>query len=1360
MAPGDDAAGDPAWPAMTWPARPVRIRPPSPRELTQLRILIVAALAAAAGFLAWFFQPRHVGEPVSFALLAVAVSITLLVWLLELFNYWTIAAPRHRRPRRAYSVDVFTTACPGEPRGMILRTLRAMAAIRYPHTSYLCDEGDDPLLKAACAELGVIHVTRADQRDAKAGNINNALAHSSGEICVVLDPDHEPSPYLLDRVLGHFDDPRVGFVQSIQAYRNQRDTLVARAAAEQSYHFYGPIMMGMHGRGTTQAIGANCVFRRAALDSIGGHAAGLAEDMHTAMRLYGKRWRSVYVPEALTRGLVPADLAAYFKQQLKWSCGTFDLLFGVYPKVVRNFTWWQRLHYLLCPLHFLRGLRDAMFLLVPIWCLVFSVVGWRFDLGELATWLTPAAVMALMVRMRAQKWLLEPGERGLHVLGGLLATGTWWVYLTGFLCAVFRVRVPYIPTPKEGEARNSVKLAAPNLLLAGLSVGAIVYGLERDFTPYSVLMATFAAFNAAVLLATAALAQQRWLEAMRRPTHTARRWMELAARPWRLGHEAALGLMRRRSYACATLALAVLAGTHAVQEATAPPGNHELPWQYLVTSRDTGGFYTGIYLPEPTLDTVPATVTDIQNKHGLNFDIVSMYWFWGDDSLYQFPQETMRSIYARGAIPMVTWEPYMHGFAWVKDHPDLREDRKVFAAILKGTLDYYIIGMAERFRDLGEPIFVRMAHEPDNPQYPWSARGGNTPEEYTAAWRYVVDLFNKVGATNVTWVWSPWRTTDMAHYYPGDGYVDWIGLTTLNYGRAGVDGRWQSFEELYEPFRAWVKHHDLPVMLAEFGTTEYGGDRASWLASALSYVKRRCPEVRALVHFHSDRDRHWPTRWRPATGAEAIDWTFVDDEPAATVVATWHRGLPAPSLQLAESSQEQLWGERKPAAMSTPAVTGEPGSFALTVDGQPFYIRGVAYNVSGDWRDGKLVPTRRQLENDFAAIRAMGANTIRRYGNSAYDHNILTVAAEHDLKVLFGFWLDHDVNYLTDDAKLAALEARVLDTVRRYRDHPAVLGWCLGNEVWGMLHHRFAQPYLAAVRQAHVQFVEQLAVKIKTIDPHHVVMVAHEHSPQLSGALLDFARGAPSVDVIGVNSYYQRDIDELHQLLWQADASRPYIISEFGPDGYWHATYTRQDARGQFLEAPASIKAMLYAQRWERHVQAHAGVNLGGVAYCWRDRFEGTATWFGLSDLEGQFKPAYYALRQAWTGQAAPTSPRVIDLRAVTGWSQGRDVPLHAVVRDASPRATISWRVHGPNFSGHGAALTVSPDDPTHALLRLDGAAGTYRVYVRVTEPADADHAPRYDEINLPITLHRDDPPTAATTLATIDRLLVVKEPR
>ena len=105
-----------------------------------------------------------------------------------------------------------------------------------------------------------------DVPGAKAGKINRALAATTEEFVLVLDPDHMPFPEFLDRVMGHFDDDRVGFVQVSQAYYNQRRSFTAAGAAEQTYAFYGPGQMGLYGHGACVAIGANCTFRRSALD--------------------------------------------------------------------------------------------------------------------------------------------------------------------------------------------------------------------------------------------------------------------------------------------------------------------------------------------------------------------------------------------------------------------------------------------------------------------------------------------------------------------------------------------------------------------------------------------------------------------------------------------------------------------------------------------------------------------------------------------------------------------------------------------------------------------------------------------------------------------------------------------------------------------------------------------------------------------------------------------------------------------------------------------------------------------------------------------------------------------------------------
>ncbi|GHA80486.1 glycosyltransferase [Pontibacter akesuensis] len=489
------------------------------KDVQAIRFMIWLGLLTMVLFLYWFLDEDHIGYEPLYWLLTTALGFKLLRTLHEWYHYYAVSVPVKPNLRTAFTVDVLTTACPGEPHSMIINTLEAIQRIRYPHTTYLCDEGDDPVLKAACERLGVRHVTRTVKVNAKAGNINNALKQATGDICLILDPDHVPQPEFLDEVLPYFEDPEIGFVQVVQAYSNQKESLVAYGAAEQTYSFYGPMMMGMNSYGTVQAIGANCTFRRKALDSIGGHAAGLSEDMHTAMQLHAKGWKSTYVPKILTRGLVPATLSSYYKQQVKWARGTFELLFAVYPKLFRHFTFRQKIHYFSLPLYYLFGLFNLIDFLIPVLALLLAEFPWYVSLGEFLIMFTPFLCISLCIRHFAQRWYHEKNENGFHLFGGILRTGTWWVFLLGLIYSILRVKVPYIPTPKDDKPKNNFLLSMPNTMICALSIGAImysqkVYGHLYD-NPYVQMMAGFALINVAIVGSIVIIGQERFMEWVR-----------------------------------------------------------------------------------------------------------------------------------------------------------------------------------------------------------------------------------------------------------------------------------------------------------------------------------------------------------------------------------------------------------------------------------------------------------------------------------------------------------------------------------------------------------------------------------------------------------------------------------------------------------------------------------------------------------------------------------------------------------------------------------------------------------------------------------------------------------------------------
>jgi cellulose synthase (UDP-forming) len=457
-----------------------RAAPVRSRERWLLGILLFFGLQSVVWLALWWFRPEHVSNRLLFILLSVAVWYGISRILVGWYNVFHIEQPPHVEAPAGLRVAIFTTSSPGEPLEMFERTLAAAREITYPHSTYLLDDTRDPRYAEVTRRHGAVHLELAGLPGAKAGKINAALKLTDEPFVLVLDPDHIPFANFLDRVLGHFSDPSVGFVQVAQAYYNAPRSFVARAAAEQTFAFYGPILQGMYGTGTAVAIGANCTFRRAALDSIGGHGIGLAEDLVTAIRLHAVGWRSVYVPEIVARGLVPEDLDSFLKQQLKWSRGVYEVLLREYPRAFGRLTLHQKISYLMIGTYYLVGLTTPVYMLIPFIYLWLGIEPAVMFLREFLQHAIPVGFFGIAAYLFAQKWLCDPRrERGLHWRGMLLKIGSWSVYFKGLALALLRVAVPYIPTAKERRRGNFWKLAGVPLITIALTAATAAATLVR-----------------------------------------------------------------------------------------------------------------------------------------------------------------------------------------------------------------------------------------------------------------------------------------------------------------------------------------------------------------------------------------------------------------------------------------------------------------------------------------------------------------------------------------------------------------------------------------------------------------------------------------------------------------------------------------------------------------------------------------------------------------------------------------------------------------------------------------------------------------------------------------------------------------
>lgn len=1239
------------------------------KDIYTIRALIICALAMMALFVYWFINPDHIGYPPIFWLLTTALLFKLVKMLHEWYHYWALSIPVAPELKTKFTVDVLTTACPGEPQEMIIRTLRAMKEIRYPHTNYLCDEGNDPVLKKVCDELGIIHVTRTIKTNAKAGNINNALQQATGDICIVLDPDHIPVPEFIDRTLPYFEDPEVGYVQCVQGYYNQDESIIARGAAEQTYHFYGPMMMCMNTYGTVQAIGANCTFRRSALDSIGGHAAGLSEDMHTAMQLHAKGWKSLYIPEMLTKGLVPATLSAYYKQQLKWSRGTFDLLFNTFPKLYKQFTWRQKIHYFTIPLYFLFGLINFIDILIPLIALSLAQVPWEVNIQDFGMFFLPLCSLSLIIRLFAQRWLLEKHERGFHFAGGILRTATWWIFLIGFVYAIFNVKVPYIPTPKEDEHQNYLKLSLPNVIIALICSAGILYGLQLDWSPYSIAMAVYALINAGMLFFIVLMSQQKLLDSVTKKIK-AFSFMNYFSRQggsliYKVQH-VFYGLLRNGP-------VALLIGSALLFFSYSSIDNDNKAM--LPNQKEIGGFFTGITATDNMdMRYIPVLESMLNNNH---FEIVTIKQNWNDECrLSSFHP-------AAYSIPMINWElPAINDSIW--------------NAISSGKCNDYLENFAAELRCYGKPVFMNFSPGFDDHQ----PGQKNSPLQFVNAYQHIYTFFNNLGISNLTWIWNP-KSSDALAYYPGTKFVDWVGVSCLNYGEAGKKDKY-AFSDLYVPFRNKYGAFQKPFIITELGSVKENQQEA-WLKDAFQTIKEKYHEVHAAVLYDQKKI---------ITGKDAAHTKYIIDFDFKSLasIRTIAKEFDDASLR------KEVYTDAKPveqikAQYTSAFIKGTSGNFQLIIKGKPFYIRGVAYNTAHDWRDGNMPLTRRQVEKDMQKIRDMGANTIRRYDHGIYDHNVLNIASEYNLNVLYGFWFDPKTDFYKDSVKVKEYMDEVIAKVQEFKGHPSILAWSIGNETWGLLKHHYSKPYLTTVRQCYVNMVETLAERIHAIDPSRPVFSSMEHEEyQLPGELAAFHDGAPSLDAIGINSYYKEQISNLNHVFYQFDSLRPYVVTEFGPRGYWDPSHNRT-SNGLLVEDNEQEKASWYSFQWKNYVQAYKGFNLGGIAYCWHDRMEGSKTWFGLTDYMGRTKPAYYALKASWTNKQEFPLP-LFTIHTPKNVKPGEEYVFTATA-DSNPDKHIKydWSLNKDDYLKEAGGISYTNEDNT-VVVKIPQTKSNYRLYL------------------------------------------------
>ncbi|WP_159793560.1 glycosyltransferase family 2 protein [Puerhibacterium puerhi] len=274
-------------------------------RLLALRVVALLTMVLGVNYVVWRWL-----ESVSWSAWWIAVPLVIAeTYSLVDVGLFAVTMWRARRrpepppPAEDATVDVFITTY-DEPVDLVLRTAVAARDIRFPHRTWVLDDGARPALAEAVRAAGVGYIVRSDDwqdrpRHAKAGNLNNALFRTDGEFLLVLDADQVPDPSILDRTLGYFRDPEVALVQTPQYFTNVPD---ADPLGSQAPLFYGPIQQGKDGWNAAFFCGSNAVLRREALMRLGivGYVReterSVRDALSAARRMLGKARRGAVDP--------------------------------------------------------------------------------------------------------------------------------------------------------------------------------------------------------------------------------------------------------------------------------------------------------------------------------------------------------------------------------------------------------------------------------------------------------------------------------------------------------------------------------------------------------------------------------------------------------------------------------------------------------------------------------------------------------------------------------------------------------------------------------------------------------------------------------------------------------------------------------------------------------------------------------------------------------------------------------------------------------------------------------------------------------------------------------------------------------
>lgn len=459
--------------------------------------LVVVSTALSTRYIWWrTTQTLHFDNPLAAGLGIGLYLAELYAWLILVLGYIQCVWPLERKVREISgppetwpTVDIFIPTY-NESLELVQDTVFGAMDQDYPPDRfkvYILDDGRRPEFEEFARKVGCGYITRTDNKHAKAGNLNNAIPQTTGELLCIFDADHVATRAFLQLTVGWFQaDPKLALMQTPHYFYSpdpvQRNIRAVKDIPGEGDLFYGVVQKGNDFWNATFFCGSCAVIRRSALEETNGFAGEtVTEDAHTALKLQRRGWNTAYLNTRLSAGLATERLALHIGQRARWARGMTQIFRIDNPMLGPGLGLGQRLCYLNAMLHFQFPLPRIVFLTSPLAYLIFQQNIIAAAAWTIVTYALPHLLLSVLVNERIQGRYRR----------------AFWGEVYESLISFHLVAPTILPLldPKKGkfnvtdkgglleEGYFDFKVLLPLLITTGLLFGGICSGVAKLFLP-------------------------------------------------------------------------------------------------------------------------------------------------------------------------------------------------------------------------------------------------------------------------------------------------------------------------------------------------------------------------------------------------------------------------------------------------------------------------------------------------------------------------------------------------------------------------------------------------------------------------------------------------------------------------------------------------------------------------------------------------------------------------------------------------------------------------------------------------------------------------------------------------------------